>query len=507
MNRPRKFHDVVLLCALIGGFVAAGRSGEKEIVFVQLNDVYEIGPLQGGRYGGMARVASVVKSLRAVNPSTYLVVAGDFLSPSAIGTSAVNGKRISGAQMVEVLNLAGADFVTFGNHEFDIKETEVEERINESRFAWVSANVRHMDAGSSRPFRQKTDRGDMPVPASIIIAPKDSAGVDVRIGVIGVTTTKNAASYVQYEDPLAAARRTCDELKGRVDLILAITHLSIDQDQELARRVPELILIMGGHEHTNMTARVGETVITKADANARTAYIHHLRFDPGRKSISLVSELKVVDESLPEDSATANAVNKWTAVAFQGFEQLGFHPRSPVATLARPLDGREGTIRYAPSALGRLICRAMLETESRARVAILNTGSIRLDDELSGAVSEYDIIRTLPFGGKILVVEMKGSLLRRILDAGLLNRGSGGYLQAENATRTEAGSWTVDTAPLDEMANYPVMVTEYLLTGKEVRLDFLTRNNPDIIGVSEPAAFHPNDIRMAVINYLRERKQ
>ena len=60
--------------------------GTVTFKIIQLNDVYEIAPLSGGQYGGMARVAHVKDSVAKVNPNTYLVMAGDFLNPSLLGT-------------------------------------------------------------------------------------------------------------------------------------------------------------------------------------------------------------------------------------------------------------------------------------------------------------------------------------------------------------------------------------------------------------------------------------
>ena len=58
--------------------------GKITFKFVQVNDVYEIAPLSGGKYGGMARVAHVVDSIKNVEPNTYLFMAGDFLNPSLL---------------------------------------------------------------------------------------------------------------------------------------------------------------------------------------------------------------------------------------------------------------------------------------------------------------------------------------------------------------------------------------------------------------------------------------
>lgn len=71
-------------------------------------------------------------------------MAGDFLNPSLLGTIKIDDERISGKQMIEVMNAMNFDLVTFGNHEFDIKEDELQKRLNESTFPWMSSNTRHV---------------------------------------------------------------------------------------------------------------------------------------------------------------------------------------------------------------------------------------------------------------------------------------------------------------------------------------------------------------------------
>ncbi|MBK6635707.1 MAG: hypothetical protein IPG38_16720 [Chitinophagaceae bacterium] len=122
--------------------VAAGSDdGMIEITFIQVNDVYEIAPLDGGKSGGMARVATFKKEALLKNPNTYLVMAGDFLSPSVYSSLRHEGNRIRGKQMVEAMNTAGFDLAIFGNHEFDIPAADLQSRINESTFKWISSNT------------------------------------------------------------------------------------------------------------------------------------------------------------------------------------------------------------------------------------------------------------------------------------------------------------------------------------------------------------------------------
>src|SRR5689334_12437530 len=88
-----------------------------DVTFLQINDVYEIAPLSGGREGGIARVATLKTKYKQKNANTYLVIAGDFLSPSVYNSLQYQGKAIRGRQMVEALNAAGLDIAMFGNHE------------------------------------------------------------------------------------------------------------------------------------------------------------------------------------------------------------------------------------------------------------------------------------------------------------------------------------------------------------------------------------------------------
>ncbi len=66
--------------------IAKTDNGKIDVVFVQVNDVYEIAPVAGGKEGGMARVATIKKDYLNKNPNTFLIMAGDFLSPSVFNS-------------------------------------------------------------------------------------------------------------------------------------------------------------------------------------------------------------------------------------------------------------------------------------------------------------------------------------------------------------------------------------------------------------------------------------
>jgi 2',3'-cyclic-nucleotide 2'-phosphodiesterase (5'-nucleotidase family) len=111
-------------------FSCQKEDGKIDFTFLQINDVYEIAPIQGGEFGGMARVETVHKELIKENKNTMLFLAGDFLNPSLLGTLKVDGERVRGKQMIEVLNMMHTDLVAFGNHEFDVSKKYLKKRLN-----------------------------------------------------------------------------------------------------------------------------------------------------------------------------------------------------------------------------------------------------------------------------------------------------------------------------------------------------------------------------------------
>jgi 5'-nucleotidase len=195
-------------------------------------------------------------------------------------------------------------------------------------------------------------------------------------------------------------------------------------------------------------------------------------------------------------------VKKWTGIAFDAFRRDGFTPDAPVATLTESLDGREATVRNREGKLTQIIANAVRK-EATADVGIFNGGSVRIDDVLpAGPVSEYDIIRVLPFGGKVVRASFDGALLAKVLDQGLGNQGTGGFLHTSDGTvRTSAG-WIINGTPLDPAKRYIVGISDFLLTGGETNLGYLTRTNA---GVHDPVDLR--DIRRVVMDELKRLYQ
>jgi len=501
-----KYFPSFILLTLTLLLACTNKPYDKNITFkfIQVNDVYEIAPLSGGKYGGMARVAHVRDSIKKANPNTYLFMAGDFLNPSLMGTIKVDGNRINGQQMIEVMNAMEFDLVTFGNHEFDLKEKDLQSRLNESTFPWMSSNALHViNEGEIVPFVVQKKKDTVSVADTKILTIKNDSGNEVKIGFLGVTIPSNDKDYVHYGSMYEEARRAYSELEGVVDIVFGLTHISIEQDVELLKKIPEIPFIMGGHEHTAMLVRQGNSVVVKADANAKTIYIHTLNFNTETKELTIDSKLFPIDDKIASAPKVGAIVSKWESILDLKIKEVIDNPNEVLFTAKYPLDGTDSASRSIQTDLGDIITKAMAWSfDNEVDASLVNGGSIRIDDMLSPSVTSMDILRVLPFGGGIIKVELKGSLLKEVLDFGKSKRGTGAYLQRNNISEDNRGNWTIGAKSIIPNKVYTIAISDFLLKGYDI--PFLTPENKDVLDVYRPREDEKSyDIRKAIILYLK----
>jgi 5'-nucleotidase / UDP-sugar diphosphatase len=480
-------------CAVYPGPRAGRWATGVSFTILQLNDVYELMPLGGSGFGGLARVATLKKRLLRENPNTFMVLAGDLLSPSAMSSARAGdgGAALNGQHMVDIMNRIGLDYATFGNHEFDLRKENFDKRMAESKFTWFSSNVFATDM---RPFPNVRQNVVLTVPELKL---QPTAGRMLRIGMFGLTIDSNSADYVRYADPVETARQQVAALKDKADVIIALTHLAIAQDEQLAESVPGLAMILGGHEHQNIKVLRGNDFVPvlKADSNAKSAYVHRLRYNPQTRRLDVDSELIEIDDSIPEDPEVAAAARAWVEKAFAAFKRDGIEPDKVVTTLTEMMEGRETYTRTGSTNLTREINQALIDAFAGAEVSIYNSGSIRIDDTLGpGPITQYDVLRVLPYRGDLFLTTMKGSMLEKIASAGRepSRRGAGSWLQIAGIT-----------GPIDPNRDYRVVINDYLLNGSERGLEWIKPEMSGITVMPDPS----KEFRQTVIARLGRRAE
>lgn len=498
----KSIFTVIIIFSLLGCKEDTSKN-EITFKFIQINDVYEIAPLGDGTFGGMARVAHVRDSIKKENPNTFLFMAGDFLSPSLLGTIKVDGELISGKQMIEVMNAMEFDLVTFGNHEFDLKEKDLQKRLNESTFPWMSSNVRQLKNDSISFFKIQRPKDTLTTNDTFTMIVNNTNDKRIKIGFLGVTLPYTTKDYVFYGDIYNEAERAYDKLKNKVDLVFGLTHLELGQDKEFLERIPQIPLVMGGHEHYAMSVSVGNSKITKADANAKTIYIHTLVYNTANKDLKIDSELFSINDKITSNPVIEEIVNKWGNILNLKIKEIIDEPSEVIFNSTEPLDGTEISSRSIQTNLGAVITKSMAWSfNDEVDAALVNGGSIRVDDMLPSDLSSIDIFRTLPFGGEILKVDLEGVLLKEVLDYGNSKKGTGAYLQRHNLEQATNGEWLIQGEKIILDKTYKIAFSDFLLRGLDI--PFLNPNNKYVKNIYRPTKEEKAyDIRKATILYLK----
>ena len=497
------FKSILFFLSTLLVLSCSSDDGKISFTLLQLNDVYEISSIQGGKFGGMARVKTIHKELLKENKNTMLVMAGDFLNPSLIGTMKYNGERIRGKQMVEVMNAMNFDVAAIGNHEFDLSKKDLKTRMDESVFPWISSNVFNRTKDSIKPFYQQINGLKTPIKGSFIKEISDNDGTNIKVGFISVCIPSNPKDYVLYKEMFSSIQKEYESIKNKVDLVFGLTHVKIEHDREIAKLLPNIPLIMGGHEHDHKNEMIGNVKITKADANAKTAYIHHVTYNKTSNETKISSVLKTIDNSISDDVEVKAIVDKWLKIMEDQISMIVENPYDIIYSTETPLDGRDIPIRSMQTNLGNLIAKSMaFSYDNKVDCSIVNGGSIRIDDQLIGDINSVDIFRVLPFGGPVLKVKIKGSLLKKVIEFGEYSSGSGAYLQRSNIDIIKDDIF-INKLKLIPTKNYSIAISDYLMKGLDI--PFLSSKHPDIISVYEPVNEElSNDIRKAVISFLKK---
>ncbi|MEL7220371.1 MAG: 5'-nucleotidase, partial [Bacteroidota bacterium] len=164
--------------------------------------------------------------------------------------------------------------------------------------------------------------------------------------------------------------------------------------------------------------------------------------------------------------------------------------------------GSEGSTRSSQTNYGLLTNKAIASAWPNADAYVFNSGSLRIDDDINGTITAFDVLRSFPYGGPLVRMKIDGKGLKEVLSIGDNNRGEGGYLQRYLAEDT-GNEWQINGKPIDDKGEYVIVLPQFLAEGKEAKLEFLadyfflTQDSFELNGQTIK-----NDIRDIVITYL-----
>jgi 5'-nucleotidase/UDP-sugar diphosphatase len=379
--------------------------------------------------GGIARRRTLIDQIRAENKANQepllLLDAGDIFQ----GTLYFN--QYLGQADLDFYNALNYDASTIGNHEFDRGQQVLADFIAKAKFPIISANL---DISPESPLYGKVR------PWHIL----DMQGE--KIGMFGLTTPDtailaNVGDGVKFTDPIAAAKASISALKQQgINKIVALTHIGFENDVALARKVPDIDIIIGGHSHTsvgnisnaNHPYPLVEKNGTKEPVLVVTdwewgKYLGDLSvsFDRAGKLIAWAGKPHAIEASIKPNPEFADKLKAYAA-PIEALRQkiIG---KSLVA-----LDGDRVKLRTSETSLGNLIADAILAKTKvdQVQVVLINAGGIRNGFPL-GDITMGHVLEALPFGNTITRVELTGKQLTEALESGvsMAEQGEGRFPQ------------------------------------------------------------------------------
>lgn len=413
-------------CTFVGSLVSLN-SFAWDLTILHVNDVHSAaagvndrGPVYDdtNAVGGLARVTAFVADEKAkakVQGKAVLALdAGDFWQ----GTHFFRTGGMPWAR--EAMRRMPWDAVTLGNHEFDLGCETLAQYVKALPFPVLAANL---EKNPACPL------STTPLPATVV---KDFGGV--KVGIIGLVNDEGkdiseACPNTDFANRTKALERAAAELeKAGVTHIIAVTHVGYEADQALARAVPAIDVIVGGHTHSVLGDHPHSegpypTVIAHDDgsktlvvqAGRSTRYLGRLTvsFDDAGRIVQFRGDLEELVPSLRRDEAIHEfVVRSLEAIRADQERFVGVN----TSTLPDGLDPcREGDCLSGMATADAFLAWG----RSRGAVAaILNGGAVRAAMPI-GPVTHADLLDIHPFGNRIQVADVSGAVLREALEHGL----------------------------------------------------------------------------------------
>jgi 5'-nucleotidase len=416
------------------------------------HDAHEIGPvLTGGQdRGGVARLATAVRTVERQNPATAVVFGGDL----AGGT--LFGGLYRGVPMVEALGEVGVDLANFGQHDFDFGVDHARDLVAASDFPWITSNLTDT---AGEPF---VEGGTWAV---------QRVG-KVRVGFVGLTDaieTTSAAGDLVETDPVEATRAAVSDLTAhaKADVIVAVTQYPMDENRELVRAVPELDAVFGEEmaEYDSVIEYEGDVPLMASEGNIGS--LVRLDITKRRGAHVVAPSVVEVDHTVTPDPELRQVEERYAAEMDERLSEV-------LAGVRTPLLNPDHASRSQETALGNFVADAF-RARHGADVGWVNGGGLRA--EAPGPdFTLRDAYSIAPFANRVLNVRVSGAgLLQSLEDAvSRVQDAGGGFPQVSGMAYAYAPSAAVGArvsdvsvggAPLDPDATYTVAVTAYVAGG------------------------------------------
>jgi 2',3'-cyclic-nucleotide 2'-phosphodiesterase (5'-nucleotidase family) len=439
----------------------------NKVDIVSFNDFH--GSLkEDGKNVGAAKLAGEVAKYKKSNPDTIILSAGDNYQGSAMSNLTY------GAPVSEMMKAMGVSLSAVGNHEFDWGVDYISQWAQDGNFDFLASNIYSKTTGKpvtwAKPYKVITQDG-------------------LKIGFIGIATPETATktkpenvNNLKFVEPAVAANEWAAKLKsgelpeGKVDVVIALTHLGSFQDKttkvvtgegaDLANAVKNVDAIITAHTHQTVNGIVNNIPVVQAYYNGRALANLSLMKDVDGKFIgvnqAVVEIYKKTD--LVEDptvKAIYDKYNKDLAPILD--EVVGSTDKELTHDKAQP----------GVSTLGQWVAESM-SAKAGTQIGITNGGGVRISSLPQGDITMGKMYELMPFDNTLVKMELKGSGMKRVLENGIGNTSIGWVqftgvkayydINAELGNRITA-MFLMDGTKVDMDTYYTVVTNDFMATG------------------------------------------
>lgn len=422
------------------------------------------------------------------------------------------------------LGLMGIEAAVPGNHEFDRGPQNLARALAHCPFPMVATNMdipsEHALAGTIEPMIV-LERGGRRLLIAGFITPEIA---DISSPGPGIRVLDPASPHMRQRIMEAITQHA-------PDLVIALTHLGLEQDRRLARQIPELDVICGGHSHDLLPP--GREIRVSHAGGRQTVIVQ-----AGSGGTALgVLRIRIVSGSHPEYAWLPQAIDAASGKSprmqkFIAHYRAQLPPNQTLTFTDAEIDCRAETLRSREAPIGNFIADSLREY-SAADVALYNGGGIRGDGILpAGPLTRLDIETMLPFDNKAVIISMNGATLKKALERSVAHLPQlwGGFLQisglrvqidphsgpGQRVRGVEVLESDGGYRPIDPQRRYRVATNSFLARGGNGYAEFSTaRTEPssgaalrDIIMqrlAAQPRLVLATDGRITVTDFAHRR--
>lgn len=392
------------------------------LVILYTNDVHcgvtrTVGDSGENKYSfGYSNVSAYKKQLEEEYANVLLVDAGDHIQ------GGVYGVLSKGEWMIDLMNAAGYDYATLGNHEFDYTVPRLLELAEMADYKYLSCNFLQLDDGEP-VFRSE--------------ALVNAGGL--TIGLVGITTpetyTKSTPAYFKNDagefiysfceggkgkDLYNQVQKSIDSLKGQgADIVIALAHLGIDPaskpwtSEEVIKNTKGLTAVIDGHSHSNVEKRIvkdaaGKDVLLTQTGTKFESFGELIIAEDGTVTSKLITAADAKAQD-PEVNAVIDAI---VAESDSELSKIAGSTDYPLY-VNNPETGKR-MIRSSETNAGDFVADAY-RAVSGADIAVVNGGGIRTDITV-GDITVEKLISLHPFGNEMCIVNTTGQHIADLLE-------------------------------------------------------------------------------------------